>query len=62
MTALSVFTKGCVARSALGSEEDDVAGIRASKRWLGGKGLDQASLCAIVAPDHVAMKIVSSSV
>ena len=40
----------------------EVAGIGTSERWLGGEGLDQARLCAIVAPDDVAMKIVSPGI
>src|ERR1700675_3453318 len=40
----------------------EVTRIGASKRWLGGEGLDEAGLCAIVAPDHIAMKIVSRGI
>src|SRR5216683_722692 len=37
----------------------EVAGIGASERRLRGERLDEAGLCAIVAPDHVAMEIVA---
>src|ERR1700674_1899344 len=40
----------------------EVTRIGASERRLGSEGLDQAGLCAIVAPDHVAMKIVSRGI
>ena len=40
----------------------EVARIGAAERRLGGEGLDQAGLRAIVAPDHVAMKIVAAGI
>src|ERR1700730_6457910 len=39
-----------------------VTWLWASERRLGGEGLDEAGLCAVVAPDHVAMKIVSRGI
>src|ERR1700685_4453417 len=40
----------------------EIAWIGTSERRLGRERLDQARLGAIVAPDHVAMKIVSSGI
>src|ERR1700722_3202101 len=40
----------------------EVAWIRTTERWQRGEWLDQARLGAIVAPDDIAMKIVSASI
>src|SRR5580692_7007316 len=40
----------------------EIARIGTAKRRLGSEGLDQTGLGAIIAPDHVAMEIVSSGI